>query len=101
MSNSVTLSVSYDLVAMAEEFAVTIRGELDYRREAHNAELFQSHFADAAYIHLPQIYWGYTTRRVLTMERLDGIKIDEIHCQSLRFVAPLAHDALGLATLPR
>jgi len=68
----------YDLVAMAEEFAVTLRSELDYRREAHNAELFQSHFADAAYIHIPQIYWNYTTRRVLTMERLEGIKIDDI-----------------------
>ncbi|MCE7984704.1 MAG: AarF/ABC1/UbiB kinase family protein [Caldilinea sp. CFX5] len=68
----------YDLVAMAEEFAVTIRSELDYRREAHNAELFQANFADAAYVHIPKIYWEYTTRRVLTMERLDGIKIDDI-----------------------
>lgn len=68
----------YDLVAMAEEFAVTIRSELDYRREAHNAELFGANFADAAYVHIPKIYWNYTTRCVLTMERLDGIKIDDI-----------------------
>ena len=68
----------YDLVAMAEEFAATIRSELDYRREAHNAELFQANFADAPYIHIPTIYWPYTTHRVLTMERLDGIKIDDI-----------------------
>lgn len=68
----------YDLVAMAEEFAVTIRSELDYRREAHNAELFGANFADAAYVHIPKIYWNYTTRRVLTMERLNGIKIDDI-----------------------
>lgn len=68
----------YDLVEMVEEFATLIRSELDYRREARNAERFAANFASARYVHIPRIYGVYTTRRVLVMERLRGIKIDEV-----------------------
>jgi ubiquinone biosynthesis protein len=68
----------YDLVAMVEEFATLIRGELDYQREARNAERFAANFASARYVHIPRIHAAYTTHRVLVMERLGGIKIDEV-----------------------
>ncbi|MBV7331616.1 hypothetical protein KFU94_25950 [Chloroflexi bacterium TSY] len=68
----------YNLVEMAEEFAAVIRNELDYLREGRHAEQLHENFAQAEYVHVPTIYWEYTTRRILVMERLDGIKIDDV-----------------------
>jgi ubiquinone biosynthesis protein len=68
----------YDLVEIAEEFAITLRAELDFRREGRNADRFRANFADEPYLHIPRVYWDYTTKRVLVLERIDGIKIDDI-----------------------
>jgi len=68
----------YDLVEIAEDFATTLRNELDYRREGRNADRFRQNFADEPYIYIPRVYWDYTTGRVLTLERISGIKIDDI-----------------------
>lgn len=68
----------YDLVEMSEDFSVTLHTELNYRREARNAERFQLNFKDESYLHIPKIYWEYTTQRVMVMERLQGIKIDDV-----------------------
>jgi ubiquinone biosynthesis protein len=72
------LGEQYDLVELAWEFGATIRAELDYRREARNAERFHANFADSPIIHVPTIYWDYTSARVLTSERLFGVKINDI-----------------------
>lgn len=66
-----------NLTASVEEFAKTINRELDYTIEAQNAERFSANFADDDTIHIPEIYWEYTTKRVLTMEYIHGIKIKE------------------------
>ncbi len=68
----------YDLPGIVEEFAATLRGELDFYREGHNADRFRANFADEPYLYIPKVYWEYTTRRVLVMERIRGIKIDDI-----------------------
>jgi len=68
----------YDLPAIAEDFGYTLRAELDYRREGRNADRFRRNFAKERYLHIPQIYWEYTTGRVLVMERINGIKIDDV-----------------------
>jgi len=68
----------YDLPEIAEEFAYTLRAELDYRREGRNADRFRENFADEPALYIPQVYWETTTRRVLTLERIRGIKIDDI-----------------------
>jgi ubiquinone biosynthesis protein len=68
----------YDLPELAEEFAISLRAELDYRREAHNADRFRENFADEPHLYVPKIYWDYTTRRVLTLERISGIKINNV-----------------------
>lgn len=68
----------YDLPAMVEEFADTLRGELDYSREGRNAERIRRNFDGNPALHVPVIYWSLTTRRVLTMERLHGIKISDL-----------------------
>jgi len=68
----------YDLPEITEEFAATLRAELDFYREGHNADRFRANFADESYLFIPQVYWDFTTRRVLVLERISGIKIDDI-----------------------
>jgi ubiquinone biosynthesis protein len=68
----------YDLVEIAEEFAVNLRAELDYRREGRNIDRFRANFSDEHYLHIPKVYWDYTTRRVLVMDRITGVKIDDL-----------------------
>src|SRR5512139_2327534 len=63
---------------MVDEFAYSLHNELDYRREGRNADRFRANFEGSEYLYLPKIYWEHTTRRVLVMERIQGIKIDDI-----------------------
>ena len=69
----------YDLSGLVEEFSQTLRAELDYVREAHNAERFAVNFAHDAVLHIPQIFWNTTTSKVLTMERIRGVKINDLN----------------------
>lgn len=68
----------YQLSALVDEFAYTLRNELDYRREGQNAERFRRYFAGEPAIYVFRVYWEYTTERVLTMERVGGIKIADV-----------------------
>jgi ubiquinone biosynthesis protein len=68
----------YDLVGLMQEFAEGLRAELDYLREGHNAERFAANFAGEAHAHIPRVFWETTTSRVLTLERLRGIKINDL-----------------------
>ncbi len=63
--------------ALLEEFSRTLLEEIDYLHEAKNAEIFRANFADDGEILVPQIHWNYTTRRVLTLEEVGGIKITD------------------------
>jgi len=69
---------AYDLPEIVEEFAFTLRNELDYQREGRNADRFRVNFADEPHLYIPRVYWDYSTSRVLTLERIRGIKIDDI-----------------------
>ncbi len=68
----------YDVVALAQEFAQTLRAELDYVREGRNAERFAENFADDPGVHVPKVFWETSTSRVLTLERLRGIKVNDV-----------------------
>ena len=67
----------HDLPAIVEEFGETLRSELDYVREGRNAERMAQSLKHERRLRVPSIYWPYTTRRVLTMERLHGTKITD------------------------
>lgn len=67
-----------DWVAIYDECANVLYQEIDYTKEAANAELFASNFKDMDYVKVPTIYWDYTTPQVLTMEYVPGIKINRI-----------------------
>lgn len=68
----------YDLAGLVDEFSQTLRGELDYVREGHSAERFAANFASDPSIHIPRVFWETTTSRVLTLERIRGVKINDL-----------------------
>lgn len=71
-------AADYDVVGLAAEFADTLRAELDYLLEGHNAERFAANFANDQDVHIPRVFWETTTTRVLTLERLHGIKVSDL-----------------------
>ncbi|CAM8992847.1 unnamed protein product [Rhodiola kirilowii] len=67
-----------DWVAIYDECASVLYQEIDYTKEAANAELFANNFKSLEYVKVPTICWEYTTPQVLTMEYVPGIKINRI-----------------------
>ena len=68
----------YDLDGIRSEFAATLRAELDFEREATNMERFAINFANDETIRIPRVHHDLSTKRVLTMERLSGLKVDDL-----------------------
>src|SRR2546428_8330796 len=71
-----------DTVALVDDFARTIRQELDYRMEARNAEQFYRNFAGDPRVHIPRVYWSYSRNRVLTLELLEGVQLADLDLAS-------------------
>jgi ubiquinone biosynthesis protein len=67
-----------DANEIVDEFARSIRQELDYRLEARNADAFHKDFAGHPHVAVPRVYWSYTRSRVLTLEYLDGIQLADL-----------------------
>jgi predicted unusual protein kinase regulating ubiquinone biosynthesis (AarF/ABC1/UbiB family) len=67
----------YDLDAIYDEFFTILFQEIDYVREGQNADRFRENFKDYPEIIVPKVYWEFTTEKVLTLEYLPGIKIDD------------------------
>jgi ubiquinone biosynthesis protein len=67
-----------DAHSLVDEFARSLREELDYRQEARNANTFHRNFAGHPHVRIPRVYWSYTGARVLTLEFLDGTKIADL-----------------------
>jgi ubiquinone biosynthesis protein len=63
---------------LVDEFARSIRQELDYRLEARNAQSFHRNFAGHPHVSIPRVYWSYTRSRVLTLEFLEGTKVSDL-----------------------
>jgi predicted unusual protein kinase regulating ubiquinone biosynthesis (AarF/ABC1/UbiB family) len=66
-----------DLMAVYREFKRTVYEEIDYVTETANAKRFKEMFKDDPNIYIPRVYEDYTTRRVLVLEWIDGIKIND------------------------
>ena len=63
---------------VVQEFEKTILDELDLMREAANATQLRRNFADANLLYVPEVYWEYTRKNVMVMERIHGIPIANI-----------------------
>lgn len=69
--------ITSDVVALIDEFAYRVYQELNYVQEGQNARRFRMLYADKADVLVPDIFWDYTSCKVLTMEWVDGVKLNE------------------------
>jgi predicted unusual protein kinase regulating ubiquinone biosynthesis (AarF/ABC1/UbiB family) len=76
--------------ALMEEFARTLWEELDYRAEAANAERFAKLFAGEADVAVPKVYPAHSTGRILTLENVEGIRIDDVAAMRAVGIEPTA-----------
>ncbi|HET8606291.1 MAG TPA: AarF/UbiB family protein [Gaiellaceae bacterium] len=67
------------VVPLAEELELHLRGELDLAEEAHNTELIASLAAGERSIVVPHVIRPHVTERVLVLERIDGVKVSPAH----------------------
>ena len=67
-----------DMIGIIQQLERALADELDYRIEARNAASFRRSLAEFPRILIPRVIEGYTTHRVLTTERIHGVKIDEV-----------------------
>jgi ubiquinone biosynthesis protein len=70
-----------DLVGLVDEFSSSIRRELDYGVEAHNADTFRRNFGQDPHVDVPKVFWRYTTGRVLVMERVQGSSLAQLELE--------------------
>jgi ubiquinone biosynthesis protein len=71
-----------DSEALVEEFARSIRQELDYQHEARNAETFRRNFAGSTEVAVPKVIRRYSSGRVLTLELLHGTQFADLDVET-------------------
>jgi ubiquinone biosynthesis protein len=62
----ISVASRFEVADLAGEFASALRTELDFRREAWNADRFRQNFADEPHLYVPKIFWEYSTQRRLS-----------------------------------
>ncbi|WML52824.1 AarF/ABC1/UbiB kinase family protein [Neobacillus sp. PS3-12] len=67
----------YQIRDIVDELAKSLLEELDYSIEGRNSEKIANQFKNDSGIVIPKVYWEYTTKKVLTMEYVEGIKLNE------------------------
>ncbi|XXG57537.1 hypothetical protein AAC387_Pa03g4668 [Persea americana] len=81
--------ITSDVVALIDEFARRVYQELNYVQEGKNARRFKKLYADKEDVLVPDIFWDYTSAKVLTMDWVDGVKLNEqeaIESQGLKLL---------------
>jgi predicted unusual protein kinase regulating ubiquinone biosynthesis (AarF/ABC1/UbiB family) len=72
------LNLGDNLTIVVDEFGVKLFEEIDYQNEGRNAEKFAANFQDDPTVKVPLIYWRYSSQTVLTLEWIDGIKLNDL-----------------------
>lgn len=86
----------YNLEAIYQEFFELLFQEIDYINEGKNADRFRENFQKYRQVKAPLVYWQYTTRKILTLEYLPGIKIDDRQSLEANRINPDAVIKLGI-----
>ncbi len=68
----------FNPIGIVEEFSKTIVKELDFLMESRNCMRMRNDFQNNPNVYIPKIYPKYTTEKVLVMERIEGVRIDDI-----------------------
>lgn len=84
-----------DWIGIYEECYTSLFGELDYVNEGRNANLFRRNFQEIPDVVVPRVHWRYTTPRVMTMEYVPGIKVNNFEALASAGVDRVAVADLG------
>ncbi|MCL6629031.1 MAG: AarF/ABC1/UbiB kinase family protein [Armatimonadetes bacterium] len=68
----------YNLSDLVDEFSITLRQEMDYTREGRHGDQLKQILANLHFARVARTFWEYTTTRVLTVERVCGVKISDM-----------------------
>lgn len=86
---------------VVKEFNEWTQRELDFRIEGHSADRFAAMFKEDESIHIPRVYWDQTSRKVLTMEFIDGLHADDVRGMKRRHIDPEQVALHGIRALLR
>jgi ubiquinone biosynthesis protein len=89
------------VVNLVKEFERIIFKELDMSIEAGNIEKFAKNFKEVDEIHIPRVHWDTTTKSVLTMEHIPGIKMDQVDEIRAHGIDPKEIAMIGLRSFSR
>lgn len=82
----------FNPTGIVEEFSKTVRREMDFVEEARNCCRFRKNFEHNLDVYIPKIYAEFVTERVLVMEMIEGVRIDDI-----KAIDEMGLDRKGLA----
>lgn len=88
MEKHIPESQVFDPVGLVNQFARTVRKEMNYNREARTMREFANLFSDDARLHVPFVDEERSTDSVLTMEYIDGVHIDDRDALKANGIAP-------------
>lgn len=78
MERYIPESVFFNPSGIVEEFSRTVRRELDFTEEARNCIRFRRNFEDYTDVHIPAVNADFTSSKLIVMERIKGVRIDDI-----------------------
>jgi ubiquinone biosynthesis protein len=94
----------YDIVALADEFGNALRAELDFSQEASYTDELRHHLAssrwfDGKQLVIPEIYWEFTTKKILVLEWLDGVPILSGNLKGTQYKGNIDEERQAITTL--
>lgn len=92
------LNLGHDLTLIVDEFGIKLFEEIDYINEGHNAEKFAENFHCDPEVKVPVIYWQYSSRRVLTLEWINGYKLTDTEKITAAGLDPQAIVRIGVTS---
>jgi ubiquinone biosynthesis protein len=78
MEKHIPESRFFNPTGIVQEFSRTVHREIDFKEEARNCTRLRRNFMDHPRVYIPEAYAGYLTERVLVMERVEGVRVDEV-----------------------
>lgn len=78
MTRHIPESRIFNPEGIVDEFARTVKKELDFNAEARNAQRFKRNFAGNSGICIPSVYTDILSEKIIVMDRLEGVRIDDI-----------------------
>ena len=101
IEGSFEIGRSIGAINLVKEFERNIFRELDMYIEGGNIERFSSNFEGSDDLYVPKVYWNHTSRSVLTMEHIDGIKMDQVDEIKANGIDPKEIAMIGLRSFSR